>query len=557
MSGKPKIESHGQDGIWQYKARWRSTIGYLTIFMVLLVAVLLLPMLAAGGMGGLTLLLLAPFLWMIWLLGRPLFLGEWIVRIGPRGISGYSLKNRTIPWRDVRDLEVRTLHGNTMLVLTLAPDATESLRKTRRWLHGRKPQRTVPLNGLTPKEVKDVVAAARETFAAKAVEEAAAAVQARQQEARFEAEFEEELQRTTTWALYVVMALNVGVWLANVFTGMSPTRPTSPELFRWGANSAWAVTQEHEYWRLLTATFLHGGIVHLAMNMLGLWGAGRLLNRLYGNGQFLLVYLASALAGSAASLHFGAQTAVSVGASGAVFGVLGAVLFASRRHRERLPRALTRQVLTSEGVFLVYALVNGFTRQGIDNAAHVGGLLAGAALAWVLAPNIDPARERRLQRAAVAAAALALAVAAVVAFTPAPRIDHRTLFATGPQFQEAVAQLRAAQAALQKDAQEGKAGRMTEQQMVDRLEKVHAPALRRADAALGRIPMTEGDPRAEATRDMRELTGKTIEAMELQVRMHRGEAGDHAAARMQKLQADLQVIAQRLKERAAAGPQKR
>lgn len=555
MSREPRVDSAGEDGIWQYRARWRSPIGYLTILLLLLGGLMLLPVLG----GDFKLVVGALFFFgLAWLLGKPILTGGWIVRIGPRGISSHALNGRTVPWRDVRDLGIETIQGNTMIVLTLAPDATESLQKTRRWLSGRKPERRIPLTGLKPDQVKEVVAAARATFAARAGEHAAAAVQARQEEARMEAAFAHDLERLTpvTWALYAVMALNIGVWLANLVAGMSPMRPTPPELFRWGANSASAVTGEHEYWRLLTGTFLHGGLVHLAMNMIGLWGAGKLLSRLYGNAQFLLVYLASALAGSAASLHFGAQTSVAVGASGAVFGVLGAVLVAVRRHRERVPRNVSRSVMTSEGVFLVYALVNGFTKQGIDNAAHVGGLVAGAALAWVLAANVEPERGRRGQRAALAAAGVALAVAVLVAMTPSPPVDHRSFFATNADFQQAVARLQAAQRGLQKDAEEGKAGRLTEPQMVERLEKVHLPALRAANADLGRIPLGVRDPRAEVTRDMRQLNAKRIEAMELQVRMHRGEAGPDAAAQMQRLQGELQVIATRLKDRAAATAKK-
>lgn len=545
------------EGVWQYKGSWRSTIGLFILLMAALAVLMLVVAVSVGGLGvwgGVAL-----FGGLAWLGGRPLFTRDWILRIGPRGISGAMLNGRTIPWRDVQDLGVEVVQRNTTLVITLAPHATESLEKTKRWFNGRKPERRIPLVLLKTPQIAEAVEAAQRTFAERATGQAIQAVQARAEEARFEAAFGEELLRRTPtpWALYAIVALNVGVWIANVAMGVSAFRPSSADLFRWGANSAWAVTRDHEYWRLLTATFLHGGAIHLGMNMLGLWGAGQLLARLYGNGQFLLVYFASALAGSAASLHFGAQASVSVGASGAVFGVLGAVLLAAHRHRDRLPKAMTRNIMTSEGVFLAYALFNGFTRAGIDNAAHVGGMVAGAGLAWVLAGNFEAqAKGRRLPRAAGAAAAVALAVAALVALTPSPRVDHGTVFATGDKFERVVRQLQQAHVGLAKDADRVKGGRMTQAQFLQAAEGRHLPALREAHVELITLPLGQGDPRTELREDMGRLTGSTVEALELELRMQRGEAGPGAQAEMERLQRQMQVSAQRLRERAEAAKKK-
>jgi len=542
------------DGVWQYKASWRSKMGSITLFLLFFMGLFLLLAADSGkyaGFGGAA----AVCAWLAWIIGRPLFTGDWVLRIGPRGISGHILKNRTIPWRDVRDAGVETLQGNPLVVLSIAPEATESLAKTRRWLSGRKPERRIPLGHLRKQDIPQAISALHETFAARATAHAAAAVEARQEEARFEEAFEQQLtQHTkTTWALYAIVAVNVIAWLWNVATGISAMRPASADLFHAGAISAWAVTREHEFWRLLTGTFLHGGLMHLAMNMLGLWGAGKLLNRLYGNAQFLQVYLFSALVGASASLHFGAQTAVSVGASGAVFGVLGALVVAVRRHREQVPKALARQILTSETVFLVYALLNGFTRQGIDNAAHVGGLLAGAAMGWMLAGVVGDVYPgmRRLRAAAVGVGGMAV-VAAMVATTPAPPVDHGSMFAASEQIQRVMPRIQAAQAALQKDVQQAQAGRMSADQLAQVVDTVHLPALRTAQADLAKIPRAQGDPRLELTADMQELTTKTIEGLEIMVRAQRGQARDGDQAREAQLKADLQVIGRRLQERLAA-----
>ncbi|RYY74666.1 MAG: rhomboid family intramembrane serine protease, partial [Comamonadaceae bacterium] len=438
------------DGIRQYKARWRSPVGCVTLFTAMLAALLAWGAFARGSFAAVPALGAVLCAGLAWLLGKPLFMGDWIVRVGPRGISGWALNGRTVPWRDVRDLAVETIQGHMILVLTLAEEATESLEKTRRLLSGGKSERRIPLNALKPREAEQVVAAAQAAFAQGAADHAARAAQARQEAAGHEAAFAQALAQATPmpWALYLVVALNVGVWAVNIAMGMSAFRPAAGDLFRWGANSAWAVAHDHEYWRLLTAAFLHAGLIHLGMNMLGLWGAGQLLNRLYGNAQFLLVYLASALAGSAASLHFSAQTAVSVGASGAVFGVLGAVLVAAHRHREQ---------------------------------------------AWVLAARLGPkAGPGGALRAAGATAACAVAIAGLVATMPSPRVDHGTIYASGDTFQRVLAKLARAQADLARDAQALKTAGMTERQFLQAAETTHLPALRAAHVELITLPLGAG-----------------------------------------------------------------
>jgi rhomboid protease GluP len=202
------------------------------------------------------------------------------------------------------------------------------------------------------------------------------------------------------------------------------------------------VLLDGELWRLFTATVLHGGLMHLALNMLGLWAPGRQLVRQIGHGQFLFVYLASALCGSAASLHFSAQASVSVGASGAVFGVLGALVASSWKYRKELPAMNHKQVWSGPGLFMVYALVQGFGSARVDNAAHVGGLLCGVALGLLLVTRFDA--RRSAERPSQAALGVLIATAAVVVgvmSTPLPRIWHAPLFEAhavvrkaGPEF---------------------------------------------------------------------------------------------------------------------------
>jgi membrane associated rhomboid family serine protease len=140
-----------------------------------------------------------------------------------------------------------------------------------------------------------------------------------------------------------------------------------------------------EYWRLWSVTLLHGGILHLAFNMYALYLAGPIVERWYGSIRFVVFYLTCAAAGSIGSFVFGGD-APSVGASGAIFGLFGLLLAAGRLHHpvDRESRAIVGQLGTVILINLVFGFVSGGS---IDNAAHIGGLLAGFWLGAVIPPT--------------------------------------------------------------------------------------------------------------------------------------------------------------------------
>ncbi len=145
--------------------------------------------------------------------------------------------------------------------------------------------------------------------------------------------------------------------------------------------------QSGEYWRLFTVVLVHDDRLplHLAFNMYALFLVGPIVESLYGHVRFLLLYLACAAAGSAASFMFTAAP-IAVGASGAIFGLFGVLLVADRVHKP----ALTRQARNLTGQILVLIGINlfiGFSARGIDNAAHIGGLLAGCWLGFAVIPR--------------------------------------------------------------------------------------------------------------------------------------------------------------------------
>jgi rhomboid protease GluP len=257
---------------------------------------------------------------------------------------------------------------------------------------------------------------------------------------RAEKDFETGLQQATphAWGMASMVALCIGVWAGGVLTGVNAWKPDIDALLHWGGNAT-SLVQGGEWWRLGSGMFMHGGIVHLALNMIVLWITGRLLTRWFGNSGFLLVYLGSGLVGSALSLHFAAQLHVVVGASGAVFGVLGAVLVCLLLHRDRFPIRDSKRLLVSMASFAVYSLVQGFVQPGIDNAGHVGGLLAGVVLGRLLIAKFDTAAAptARWRRWGLGAAGC-LAAIVVVGVTAPPAARDMATFRGNIQVMQAV-----------------------------------------------------------------------------------------------------------------------
>lgn len=166
-----------------------------------------------------------------------------------------------------------------------------------------------------------------------------------------------------TTLLLVLIAVGFGL---QVFLGDALTSA--------GANYGPAVFQAGQWWRLVTSMFLHGGIVHLALNGWGFFQLGALFETWLGSIRLLLVYFASGIAGSLASAYF--SEVPSVGASGAIFGVLGALIaFLLRRHQLLTPQA--KSLLFQLVGWAVINVFFGFSTPGIDNAAHLGGCAAG------------------------------------------------------------------------------------------------------------------------------------------------------------------------------------
>jgi rhomboid protease GluP len=196
-----------------------------------------------------------------------------------------------------------------------------------------------------------------------------------------------------------IFGANVAVFLAMMLAGVSMLdNPSGADLIRWGANAG-PYTMSGQWWRLLTCVFIHGGLLHIAFNMWCLWDLGRLAESVYGHWTFAVVYLVTGVASSLASLWWN-PVVLSVGASGAIFGIAGALLASFYLGEFSLPRAALSGTLRSLIVFVGFNLFFGSVIARTDNAAHIGGLIMGLILGALIA-KVAPMQDDFPRRIAV------------------------------------------------------------------------------------------------------------------------------------------------------------
>jgi membrane associated rhomboid family serine protease/Tfp pilus assembly protein PilF len=191
--------------------------------------------------------------------------------------------------------------------------------------------------------------------------------------------------------------INVAVFIGMLLSGSSLMNPTGADLLAWGANFG-PYTLTGQWWRLLTSCFVHIGIIHIAFNMWCLWSLGGLAERLYGRTTFACIYLLCGISGSLGSLLWHRAPTISAGASGAIFGLAGAVI-ASLKLGEFPPGSMVQSTMQSLIAFVGYNVVFGAISGMTDNACHIGGLAAGVVLGALIA-KVAPA-PRLMPRLAV------------------------------------------------------------------------------------------------------------------------------------------------------------
>ncbi len=206
---------------------------------------------------------------------------------------------------------------------------------------------------------------------------------------------------------YVLLAINCAVFLWMILHGVSASSPTPEQLIHFGANVP-VLVLHGQWYRLLTATFVHVGIIHLATNMWCLWNLGLLGEPLLGPLGLVAVYLLTGIAGNLLSLGWNVvlrdNISVGAGASGAVFGIAGILIVLLSNHKLPIPvfelKRLRRSVIQFAALNLIIGLSTAIVPVGIriDNSAHLGGFLYGLALGVPLVPRMTSGRARYLQR---------------------------------------------------------------------------------------------------------------------------------------------------------------
>ncbi|WP_414450769.1 rhomboid family intramembrane serine protease [Burkholderia sp. 22PA0099] len=296
------------------------------------------------------------------------------------------------------------------------------------------------------------------------------------------------------WATWGLIALNLLLYAAMVASGVSPLKPEVPAMIAWGANYG-PDTLDGDWWRLLTGAFEHFGAVHLAVNMLVLARFGPLAERLYGSQRFVALYLFAGVFASMTSVTWDAMQC-SAGASGAILGVFGAVLAYLLRRRRELPALVHDHQRALALGFVAYCLYNGFTHPMIDNAAHLGGLVAGFAVGLALAPPLDTTTREATAGAQVSLAAGVGALMAIALAYPLAHPGHervlelrfaREYMATT----NASAEIGTALVALQHEPMGSDAERLA---VSNRVMTDIVPRWNNLYAALSSVPLPDGSP---------------------------------------------------------------
>ena len=224
-----------------------------------------------------------------------------------------------------------------------------------------------------------------------------------------------------------IIALNVAVFLVIGLLGGGWLTPSNDNMLvyaRYGASNASATTNG-EWWRLVTSMFMHYGIIHIAVNMWALYQVGAFFEKLQGRVIYALTYLAAGIASGFTSIIWNANHPVwSAGASGAIFGIYGAMLGYMLRNRGTLPAVIHGPIIKSTLVFAVYNIGFGAVVPGIDLSAHIGGFVCGAIYGLLLAQSLEPGVRARRKMPSVALAVALLAALVGVGITATPRYNY-------------------------------------------------------------------------------------------------------------------------------------
>jgi len=209
----------------------------------------------------------------------------------------------------------------------------------------------------------------------------------------------------------LILYANLLVFIIMAIAGVNIMQPSIEDLVVWGGNAR-VVTLDGGLWRLFTSMFVHGGIIHLVFNMYALIQIGFILETNMGKYRYLIAYIACGILASVASLAVH-DNIISVGASGAIFGLDGVLLALLITKVLDISPQWRQRLIGSTVIFIGYNLVFGFARAGIDNAAHIGGLISGFLIGLAYTPSLKGS-----QRSMVISGIIGVVVLAVLLTAP-------------------------------------------------------------------------------------------------------------------------------------------
>ena len=305
----------------------------------------------------------------------------------------------------------------------------------------------------------------------------------------------------------LLIAANAVIFLLMLNAGAGLWHSNNGVQLAWGANFGPA-TQDGQWWRLGSALFLHFGLIHIVMNLWALWDGGLLVERIYGHLRFAVIYFVSGLSGNLLSLVIQGNDAVSGGASGAIFGIYGALLIYLWRERRLLDRHEFRWLFWAGSAFTCVSIGLGLIVPGIDNSAHIGGLLSGALIGTLLGRPVLGETPWPWPQRSAAGLLWAAAIGGLVTHIPPPSYRWSEEIAARSEIREFLERETRIQASWQDIIQQDKLKAESIQELAERIEFEITEPYDESFEQLSQLRLDESAPSAEQVEALRAYSEK-------------------------------------------------
>jgi rhomboid protease GluP len=348
-------------------------------------------------------------------------------------------------------------------------------------------------------------------------------------------EFERRLiaQSPRTPVTVGLVAVNVLLYLVTLIVGAASGTANGATQILLGANFG-PYTTDGEWWRLFSCMFIHFGFLHVAFNMWALASFGPLVERLYGSLTYALIYLIAGIAASLASVSWHPDVN-SAGASGAIFGVLGALLAAQLRSGPSFPANIVRPLRNLTLAYTGYSLLTGLTNAGVDNAAHFGGVASGFLMGGIMVRPVAGTRALDNTRRfawMLSVAAVVLAVGFWCAIWRSQSLQGEALYGRTLRWYQAGEDAANREFASAEAA--SKAGRERQVGFAKRLEHHVIPFWREANARTRAVELDPSSRSLPALQFLRSLSASRLTAFQdYDAGLRAGDAAEITKAKME------------------------